>query len=264
MTALVVLLGVAIALLGVLVLGLLRSHAEILRRLHELGVGTEEPSGAAVTSPRRWSPPADPATGSGKTARDVVGQTPVGETAAIGVAGAPHDTLIAFLSSGCLTCAKFWRALASSTEDLGLPPGVRPLIVTKSADAESVSAIGPLAPANVTVVMSTQAWLDYVVPGAPYFVLVDGPDGTVATEGTATTWSEVNRLVATATGGHEGDAGAPPPTGPRPQVIDPDARHVVDAELLAAGIGPGHPSLYTDQPPRPAAGEGEKGEEAET
>ena len=39
MLALVILLGLAVAVLGVLVIGLLRSHAEILRRLHELGAG---------------------------------------------------------------------------------------------------------------------------------------------------------------------------------------------------------------------------------
>ena len=37
MTVLVVLLAIVVALLAVLVIGLLRSHAEILRRLHELG-----------------------------------------------------------------------------------------------------------------------------------------------------------------------------------------------------------------------------------
>ena len=39
LTALVVALGVVVALLGVLVAGLLRSHAEILRQLHALGAG---------------------------------------------------------------------------------------------------------------------------------------------------------------------------------------------------------------------------------
>ena len=39
MLAVVIAEGVAIALLGVLVLGLLRSHALILKALHELGAG---------------------------------------------------------------------------------------------------------------------------------------------------------------------------------------------------------------------------------
>ena len=41
MTALVVLEGVVILLLLILVAGLLKSHAEILRQLHRLGASTE-------------------------------------------------------------------------------------------------------------------------------------------------------------------------------------------------------------------------------
>ncbi len=53
MTVLVAGLTVAVALLGLLVLGLLRSHAEILRQLHELGAGREDtaPGAAAPAAP---------------------------------------------------------------------------------------------------------------------------------------------------------------------------------------------------------------------
>ena len=44
MTALVVALSVVVALLGLLVVSLLRSHAEILRRLHEI-----DPNGVDAT-----------------------------------------------------------------------------------------------------------------------------------------------------------------------------------------------------------------------
>ncbi len=54
MTALVVALTAVVALLSLLVVGLLRSHAEILRRLHELGAGLDpDPEG---TSPRTRRP----------------------------------------------------------------------------------------------------------------------------------------------------------------------------------------------------------------
>ena len=46
MVALAVVLSVMVLLLAVLVAGLLRSHADILKALHELGVGVGEPSGA--------------------------------------------------------------------------------------------------------------------------------------------------------------------------------------------------------------------------
>ena len=41
MIAIVVVEGLTIALLGILVVGLLRSHAEILRRLHDLDDGAD-------------------------------------------------------------------------------------------------------------------------------------------------------------------------------------------------------------------------------
>ena len=42
MTAVVLIEGLVIALLATLVVGLLKSHAEILRALHDLGVNLEE------------------------------------------------------------------------------------------------------------------------------------------------------------------------------------------------------------------------------
>ncbi|MCA1713355.1 MAG: hypothetical protein LC789_17635 [Actinobacteria bacterium] len=50
MTALVVGLALAVLVLGVLVAGLLRSHAEILKTLHELGAGPELDRSEPVTA----------------------------------------------------------------------------------------------------------------------------------------------------------------------------------------------------------------------
>jgi len=74
--------------------------------------------------------------------------------------------------------------------------------------------------------MSSDAWQDYRVPGAPYFVLVDGATGRIAGEGSAQTWHQVTSLMGSA----GGDA------SPR--------ERLVDAELGAAGILPGDPWLY--------------------
>ena len=221
----------AIGVLGLLVTGLLRSHAEILGRLRELeGVPAPSPgtSGATATA----------ATASGRHAFDVVGETPSGEAAAVGIPGAAHDTLLAFLSSGCATCAAFWEAFADRAA-LGLPDRTRLLVVTKSPDAESLTAIAAAAPPDLTVVMSTAAWLDYQVPGSPYFVLAEGASGRVAAEGTGETWDVVRRRLF----GGAASASAPAPTPALPQ----DAPAHVDAALLSAGIGPGHPSLYPSQ-----------------
>ncbi|MGH9063549.1 MAG: hypothetical protein ACRD0L_06195, partial [Acidimicrobiales bacterium] len=51
MVVLVVVEALAIGLLGVLVAGLLRSHAEILRALHRLGAGLGEELGLAGERP---------------------------------------------------------------------------------------------------------------------------------------------------------------------------------------------------------------------
>jgi hypothetical protein len=182
----------------------------------------------------------------GRLVADVAGNTPQGEVAAVGIVGASHHTLVAFLSSGCLTCADFWKAFAT-VDALQLPPDTRPLIVTRSADAESLSAIQRVASPEVTVVMSTDAWLDFDVPGSPYFVLVDGPSGRVMAEGTANSWEEARRLL---TGAGAGPEARPGRTRNRRDAAtrNPDRREKVDVELLAAGIGPGHPSLYPEEP----------------
>lgn len=221
----------AIALLGLLVIGLLKSHAEILRQLHELGAGRGEESGPAV--------PVALASAGGAAAHDVAGRTPAGEAAAVAVAGVAHDTLLAFLSSGCLTCAGFWEALGAGG-DLGLPAHMRVVAVTKDPGEESESAIRGLASGH-TVIMSTQAWFDYGVPGSPYFVHVNATTGRVSGEGTASTWEQVVSLVSRAAA----DAKRPRAGGP----FQAEPRDRTDQELTAAGILPGDPSLYPTVPP---------------
>ena len=120
---------------------------------------------------------------------------------AIGVNGAAHNTLVAFLSSGCATCSEFWRAFAAPAR-LGLPAGTRLVVATRGPEAESVTAIRQAAPADLTVVMTTAGWERYAVPGSPYFVLVDGPAATVIGEGTGTTWAQVQSLMGQALGDH--------------------------------------------------------------
>lgn len=236
MTALVVVEALAIVLLGILVAGLLRSHAEILRSLHQLGVGLddEHDHGHADFSVQ----PGIPEPGRASTpAHDLSGVTPDDETVALGVVGAGHSTLVAFLSSGCLTCASFWRAFRDEA-GLGLPAGARLVIATKGPEEESESEIAKLAPPGVDLVMSSAAWDDYAVPGSPYFVYVDGPSGRIVGEGAATSWEQVSGLLGQALG----DTGR---RRSRARGDDDAARQTrADRELTAAGIYPGHPSLY--------------------
>ena len=133
---------VVLALLTLLVIGLLRSHAEILRRLHDLGVDLDDPGPRAVTRDQFNVFPEVPSPGPGDAlpaGRDLSGVDLTDGAVSVRVVGVPHATLIAFLSGTCLTCERFWDAFARPVE-LGLAPGVRLVIVTKSPGEESPAA----------------------------------------------------------------------------------------------------------------------------
>ena len=246
MTALVVLLTVVVALLGLLVVSLLRSHAEILRRLHEIDPNGADEQGAAHShGPTPLEMGVRPGVAlpreNDTAAHDVAGTAPNGDEVALALVGARSSTLLAFLSSGCLTCLDFWHAFAS---DLTLPEGVRLVVVTKGEEQESVTRVAELAPPGVTVVLSTQAWLDYEVPMAPYFILVDGPERRVRGEGAASSWPQLVDLLGQAlddgAASRKAGRGAPKPVGAA------ERESLIDRELSAAGITPGDPSLYPD------------------
>ena len=247
LTALAVALTFLVTLLGILVVGLLRSHADILRALHSLGAGigdpTDDDAGPAGPVPISMGPtlPSERSAG----APDVVGTTPDGDAIAIS-SGAADLTLLAFLTSGCGTCHLFWRGL-SSPEVLPLPPGARLVIVTNGAELESPDLVAGLAPRNVDVVLSTDAWVDYEVPAAPYFALVDGTARRRVGEGLASTVEQLAGLIerVVADGNHR--ARRPPRTN-----LDGPAREEDnDRALLASGIRPGDPSLYPTNPHGP-------------
>jgi hypothetical protein len=242
MVVLVTLLAVVVALLALLVAGLLRTHAEIIRALHELGVDLDPDSRGSSAS---LSVVPAPRAEDGRSAVDVSGETPIGDAVSVGVAGSPEPTLLAFLTSGCLTCAGFWEAFARP-DQLTVPGDARLVVVTKSGGNESVSKLRDLAPATVPVVMSNEAWEAYGVPVAPYFVYVDGPSSRIIGEGAATTWEQVASLLSQALD----DAGIAARNGGGRRRSRSRARGDavregrVDRDLRAAGIHPGHPSLY--------------------
>src|ERR1700733_3101185 len=86
--ALVIVSTFVVLVLGILVAGLLRSHADILRSLHALGVGVGDPVAAVpVAAPVALTPPAGgpaaaPALG---PAPAVAGVTPAGDARAVAV-----------------------------------------------------------------------------------------------------------------------------------------------------------------------------------
>jgi hypothetical protein len=191
-TAIVSIETVLLVLLVVLVAGLLRSHAEILRRL---GPPPAEHAGELVP------PPTVPRTRADTVAAALTGATLHGEPLTLSFQGAGSlPTLLAFLTSGCSTCQGFWETLGEPR----LPSDVQIVIVTRGPDRESPARLSKLAPAGTPVVMSSQAWSDYAVPGAPYFVLVDG---IVRGEGVATTWHALASLVGDAIADQRATAG---------------------------------------------------------
>jgi hypothetical protein len=239
MTIAVIAASVVLVILGLFVVALVYSYAGLHRRLEELDQGTRARS--AVSS--------SPASTAFRPAADLLGVTPSGEGAVVAVVGAPQQILLAFLSSGCSSCRRFFDDLAVPGR-VALPADVRLVVVTKGPAEESPSAVAAMAPPGQTVVMSSEAWLNYEVPGSPYFVLVDGPAAGVLGGGTGPGWREVLDLLALATGdvadrGHQ----------PRRQ-REAEREAMIDEVLLGAGIGPGHPSLYPagngEGAPRPA------------
>ena len=266
MTAVLVVEGLVIVVLALLVVGLLRSHADILKRLHELGAGIEPGSpGEARDSPARATAaprpgsleyplmpqvPAPPDREGFVGAADVVGLGAGGqETVSVRITGVEHDTIVAFLSSGCVTCQKFWDAFRKPRK-LGLPAGTRIVIVTKGPEAESMAVVAALAPPGVPTVMSTEAFADYDVPGSPYFVQVQGITGRVRGEGTGPDWDQVRSLLSQATGDAALAATLAADSVAKPSA-DAEREARIDRELHDAGIRPGDPSLHA-----PAATDG--------
>jgi hypothetical protein len=253
MTALVVVEAVLLAVLTVLVAGLLRAYADVLRRLRALdgggGDGEDATGGAAAggshpvpfrVAPGLPQPAADDAA-DWPEAHDVQGIGPDGGLVLVRTVGTAHDTALLFLSSGCTGCATFWDELR---RPLGLAPETRVVVVTRGPEHEDRAEIADLAPPGVDVVLSTEAWSDYGVPGSPYVVLVSGSAGKVRGEGTGQSWQQVSGLLTRADGRAPVTAGY---GGAKPRA-DRERESDVDRELLAAGILPGDPSLYGAEP----------------
>jgi hypothetical protein len=191
-----------LVLLLLLVVALLRSHAEILRRLEAVDPTTAVPRPETAKGARAGT--------------DLAGATPSGGARHVAASG---DLLLAFLSSGCTSCAHLIDTVPDAVAVL--PRATRLVVVTKSPDVERVRRFRPLED-HVDIVMSSRAWDDYAVPGSPYFVHVAG--GAVVGEGSGTSWPQVAGLLADA-------------------AVERDDADRVEAELALAGIGPGHPSL---------------------
>jgi len=239
MTILIAIETLLLVLVSLVVVGLLRSHAEILRRIGPPEAGERD---SDVLAPGLPDPPSREGL---RRAPKISGMTLGGDGVQVG-SGSGRPTLVAFLSSGCLTCEGFWETF-SQAEPPEIPGGARVVAVTKDASDESPSRLRELAGDALEVVMSSAAWRQFDVPTSPYFVYV-GRDGMILGEGAAASWPQVASLLRDAID----DAEAASLTVSRAGGSERARR--VDEELAAAGIGPGHPSLY------PTEGESREGQ----
>src|SRR3954454_5992068 len=224
--AMEVLVAVETVLLALVVLlgaGLLRTHAEILRRLGPPGAESNESESLL---------PEPPAVVTTRAPADIAGTTLDGDAVKVTLGAAAPPTLVAFLTSGCAVCGNFWDDMRRGRHAEHLDRDMRLVVVTKDTSHESPSKLERLRPDDVPLVMSTAAWDAHRVPAAPYFVYVEG--GLVQGEGSPTTWKQIASLLRDA----EHDA----------RYANGDERtDRIDELLEASGIGPGDPSLYPDE-----------------
>lgn len=222
----------------VYIVALLRSHADILRRLAALeeraGAGALASSAepAALAGP---GAPAGPPVGGGEvvTAGPINGTTLNGDSVTLSFGPGSPLTLIAFLTSGCTSCAPLWAGLHESRDLDSLAQRVT--VITHDATRESPTRLERLAPSGTDVIMSSAAWADYAVPGSPHFVLTDGAGGILG-RGSALSWSQLETMVA--------DARADARRAADPARTTAERAQRSHTALASAGVGPGHPSLY--------------------
>lgn len=191
-------------ILTLLMVGLLRGYAELLRRttgdhrsseaLQTTGsrVGDADRTGVMpLPEPRIVQTPA----------ADILGATIDGGASKISMRS-DRNTLLAFLSSGCSACVPLWEGLQAIRPD-SVPGNARIVVVTKDPSHELMARLKQLAPRGSTVVMSSQAYADYQVELSPYFIYVDGLAGEVRSEGAATAWPQVLSLLGDAIAEYE-------------------------------------------------------------
>jgi hypothetical protein len=228
--AIVIALSLIVIFMAMLVVGLLRSHAAILRKLESLGAGLDDDHRGTLAISER-PPSAQPA-----NARSIVGVDPDGDPVAISLTVGDEPVLIAFLSTSCSSCTVFWERLDRAEMVFGDRPH-RVVIATLGPDEESPTRAKALQRGDADVVMSSQAWESYEVPGAPYFVIADPKEGVLG-EGSAETFDALAQFLEDSTNDLAWD---------RRRARDSsgaDREDRIDRELRQAGIRPDDPRLH--------------------
>ena len=228
-------MALIVVFLGMLIIGLLRSHGEILRRLESQGAGTGDAHNheSAITLSATKT--------ATRSVPDIAGVDPQGSPVVASVTLGDDPTLLAFLSTSCSSCTMFWENLDSSTRYFG-DHRHRVVIVTRGEDEESPTRTISLARGSADVIMSSSAWEEFKVPGAPYFVLVDPGSGIVLGEGSASTFDALEEFLMDASNDQQWDR-----KRAKKHKSDAVREAKIDDELRASGLEPGDPRMYPSQ-----------------
>jgi len=242
-----IVIAVLLVVALVYIVALLRSHADILRRLAALEEHGAGRAGGWERDPERSGGDEIPAVGGGEVtiAGPISGTTIGGDSATLSFGPGSPVTLLAFLTSGCTSCAPLWEGLRDTRDLPSLAERV--VVITHDTRRESPTRLERLSPAGAEVIMASAAWADYAVPGSPHFVLTDGAGGILG-RGSALSWSQLETMVA--------DARADARRAADPARTTSERAARSQHALASAGIGPGHVSLYPSAPGAPADQDG--------
>lgn len=230
MTVAVAILGMLLSVALLFILALLRSHAEILRRVAALEASLDSDR-VDIGTPAESRVPAQNGEPGG-TATEISGQTLTGSPVQLSFGAGSQPTLLAFMGTGCHACGPLWDELRH--EPVPTPAGARLVVVTKGPERERLARLLRLAPVGADVVMSTQAWNDFSVSATPHFILVKG--GEIAGRGSATSWAQITAFLNDA----EADNRIH-----RARALGTESRaDRAERSLANAGVGPDHPSLF--------------------
>jgi len=244
-------LAMLVALQTLFVIGLLRSHAEMLLRIARLEEGIATGSLPQLTSAARSMPdgvvPAPP----------TINQIRVEALKGVDSDLRPSECrvgdqregylLLAFLSTTCLSCLDIWRDIIEGGPEARQVEAngdiAKVLIVLKGRDEENLGKVRALASETpVPVMLSAETWGELEVPGSPYFTLIDARAQVVVGAGSAQSWPQLSSL---ASDGMLELALAADLSASSPHVRR-GYRSIIeqeDDELARAGILPSHPSL---------------------
>jgi hypothetical protein len=137
-----------------------------------------------------------------RPASDLVGVSPAGDRVEVVIGELDRLVLLCFLHIRCDGCEQFWQGLRHDGSPVELPDTVTAVVVTKGPGSVEPVEVARLAAGlnHVPVVMSDDAWTDYLVSAYPFFVLVEPGSRSVLGESVGFGWSDVRSMISAAPG----------------------------------------------------------------